>query len=338
MGVRLTVASEGSLERASSPELLEPGALAGRALEPATWEFAQARIVLGRSTSSDVVLPHASVSARHATIEAEGVGYTIIDHGSTNGTYVNGARVVTERKKPLRDGDLLDLGLFRVTFAANVPVKDIPSRERTSALARRLLRAARAGGEPVIAPRLTTTNGPDAGRVSELPAAPARVVLGRFEECDVVLADGDASREHAELVIDADGVLLRDLASKNGVFVQERRVTEKRLRDRDELRIGATVLVFEDAAEPALRVLESMPDEPAPPPRPTAPEVAVAPPSSEAAASELPDEDLPPREPTPSRAPPAGAAIAPGEWAVYALALVVFLASAAGLVWLLRGP
>jgi len=331
MGVRLIVASTARDAR--------QGADASATAET-TWEFAQPRIVLGRAASADVVLPHPSASTRHATIEADGPRYTIVDHSSLNGTWVNGQRLVPERKKPLRDGDRIDVGLFSLRFVSNVPTNDVPSRERTSVLALRLLRQVR-GGEAAAPARLTITHGPDVGRVTELPAAPARLVLGRGESCELVLADGDASREHAELVVDAEGVLVRDLASKNGIFVGETKVAERRLRDRDELRIGATTLVYEAAAEPSLRAIESLPDAPsAPPAAPSSPPpAATEPPAPSPVVEPAPapaehDEPAiaPPRASHPA---PRGPRLAPAEVAVYAVALVVFALSAAGLWWLL---
>lgn len=332
MGVRLIVASTARDARqgADAP-----------AADETTWEFAQPRIVLGRAASADVVLPHPSASTRHATIEADGPRYTIVDHSSLNGTWVNGQRLVPERKKPLRDGDRIDVGLFSLRFVSNVPTNDVPSRERTSVLALRLLRQVR-GGEATAAARLTITNGPDLGRVTELPPAPARLVVGRGESCELVLADGDASREHAELVVDAEGALVRDLASKNGIFVGETKVVERRLRDRDELRIGATTLLYEAAAEPSLRAIESLPDAPtAPPSAPSSPPPAAAEPPAPSPLVEPPvpaptEHDEPAIAP-PRSSPPAsrGPRLAPAEVAVYAVALVVFALSAAGLWWLL---
>jgi pSer/pThr/pTyr-binding forkhead associated (FHA) protein len=344
MGVRLIVV----------PTARSPHESASPAPSPdVSWEFAQPRVVLGRSGAADVLLPHPSVSTRHATIEAEGVRYAITDHGSLNGTWVNGQRIVPERKKPLRDGDRIDLGLFTLRFVANVPVNDVPSRDQTAAIARRLLRAVRAS-EPSTPRRLVVANGAHAGRTYELPPPPARLVVGRAESADVSLDDGDASREHAELVIDAEGVLVRDLGSKNGVLVGERRVSEARLVDRDELRIGATVLAYEDVAEPSLRAIEALaevsspaPSLPPPPPSEPPPAPAVEPPpASEAPPAALlsmaPSEagttaaadPADPRELAPEARPRRG--IGAGEWAVYGLALLVFLLSAAGLVWLLR--
>jgi pSer/pThr/pTyr-binding forkhead associated (FHA) protein len=339
MGVRLIL-------EPSSRALREVPSTRVDAIPEASWEFGQARIVLGRSGSSDVMLPDPSVSSRHASIEAEGVRYVITDHGSLNGTWVNGQRIVSERKKPLRDGDRIDVGLFTLRFVANVPVNDSPSRERTAAIAKRLLRAARAT-EPRAARRLTIINGPEGGRAHELPPAPARLVIGRAETAEVSLEDGDASREHAELIVDAEGVTVRDLASKNGVFVGEKKVTERRLVDRDEIRIGATVLSFEDASEPSLRALEAMPEVAAPAPSlppPPAPEPEPPPTTPPPPAPAVPAElaSIAPSEagslsPASAEPPPARPSLGAVEWMVYALALLVFGLSAAGLWWLLRG-
>jgi hypothetical protein len=48
---------------------------------------------IGRSTVNDIVLNHATVSQRHATIDYSRTGVLLRDLGSTNGTYVSGAPV-----------------------------------------------------------------------------------------------------------------------------------------------------------------------------------------------------------------------------------------------------
>ena len=340
MGVRLTIA----------PTQSSVSSLSGAAIgvdRDAPWEFDQARIVLGRGSSSDVVLPDVSVSTRHATIEADGVRYTIVDHGSVNGTRVNGARIVGERKKPLRDGDVIELGLFRALFTANVAVRNAPSRERTASLARKLLKSVRANASPASTQRITFLHGPESGQSIALPEAPARVILGRAEDAEIRLSDADASREHAELQVQFDGVTLVDLGSKNGLTINGEHATERRLIDRDEIRIGSTVLAFESDLEPSWKALEHLPEVrlPYPPPSPPAPEASTekevpdeasegssSPSDSESADSEggsatVAEEGM--RPSTLSRVPAV-------EWAVYGLALVVFAVSAAGLAWLLH--
>ncbi|MEW5865413.1 MAG: FHA domain-containing protein [Bacillota bacterium] len=66
------------------------------------------RTVLGRAAESDVVIDDPYVSARHAEVTRTGAGYKLRDLGSTNGTYVNGRRVLGERV--LRPGDRVRLG------------------------------------------------------------------------------------------------------------------------------------------------------------------------------------------------------------------------------------
>ncbi|MEW2415788.1 FHA domain-containing protein [Streptomyces sp. NPDC046866] len=59
-----------------------------------TWTLDPSRSYsLGRDPQGDVVIDDARVSWRHATIAWNGRGWGIEDHGSTNGTYVHGARV-----------------------------------------------------------------------------------------------------------------------------------------------------------------------------------------------------------------------------------------------------
>ena len=344
MGVRLTIAPAEIVAASSRTLGTAPGVD-----RDAPWEFDQARIVLGRGGSSDVLLPDVSVSTRHATIEADGVRYTIVDHGSLNGTRVNGARIVAERKKPLRDGDILELGLFRVVFTANVAVRNAPSRERTASLARKLLQSVRAAATPASPQRITFLHGPEAGQVIALPEAPARMILGRAEDAEVRLSDADASREHAELQITFEGVVLLDLGSKNGFSINGLRTVQQRLLDRDEITIGSTVLVFENDLEPSYKALENLPEvrmpDPPPVPLPQAPEEAAQAAKTEENAADQDDEeaDAPPHptatlERVDAEGQPLSAMsrVPTVEWVVYALALLVFGVSAAGLAWLLH--
>ncbi|MFF2064505.1 FHA domain-containing protein [Streptomyces sp. NPDC058200] len=59
-----------------------------------TWTLDPSRsYTLGRDPQGDLVIDDARVSWRHATISWGGRGWVIEDHGSTNGTYVQGRRV-----------------------------------------------------------------------------------------------------------------------------------------------------------------------------------------------------------------------------------------------------
>jgi hypothetical protein len=70
--------------------------------------------VLGRAKDCDVVVADENVSRRHAEVRTTGSTWTVRDLGSTNGVKVNGHRI--EGAQPLRDGDVIRLGLSEITF------------------------------------------------------------------------------------------------------------------------------------------------------------------------------------------------------------------------------
>lgn len=68
-------------------------------------------------------------------------------------------------------------------------------------------------------------------------------VLGRSEETDVVLSDPYASDFHMRLVSQDNGMMLHDLGSTNGTYVNGRRVTAPtQLRRGDTIQVGKTVM------------------------------------------------------------------------------------------------
>jgi hypothetical protein len=72
-----------------------------------------------------------------------------------------------------------------------------------------------------------------------------RVVLGRSRECDIVMADPNVSRRHAELRREGDGWSVVDLGSTNGIKVNGQRVDQATLRDGDRVTLGVTDMTFE---------------------------------------------------------------------------------------------
>lgn len=73
------------------------------------------------------------------------------------------------------------------------------------------------------------------------------VVIGRLPECDLVVADSNVSRRHAELKRAGDGINIVDLGSTNGTRVNGQPVREHRLADGDKITVGSTSIVFEMA-------------------------------------------------------------------------------------------
>ncbi|MEV0356467.1 BTAD domain-containing putative transcriptional regulator [Nocardia sp. NPDC050697] len=81
------------------------------------------------------------------------------------------------------------------------------------------------------------------GRAVVIP--PSGIRIGRMTDNDLVLDDPKASRYHAAITPTRAGLLIKDLNSANGVFINEEAIDEGApLADGDNIRIGATVLTF----------------------------------------------------------------------------------------------
>lgn len=93
-------------------------------------------------------------------------------------------------------------------------------------------------------PRLLVSGGDDDAPERTVVLTGPVTVLGRGAEADVQVADSGVSRRHAEVRLGPEGTTLVDLQSTNGTRVNGRRVSTTRLRDRDRVELGATVLVY----------------------------------------------------------------------------------------------
>lgn len=319
--------------------------------EPPSLTLDGARIVIGRSPGSDVRLPDPSVSQRHATIRANGSEYTIVDEGSTNGTWVGGVKLAQGTPRVVKSGDLVRVGRvwleLVMTQKPATPDLGLATRELALALVRNAMSVL---GDDTVT-KIRVVEGPDLGARLDLTEEGRAYVLGRAASCDLPLADEDVSREHARVERRGQQVFLTDLSSRNGVFVGDMPIAPDRevvWRPTSMVRIGATVLALDEPVSAALADLEAAPDEE------LADEPATPPPSSQVAPSSA--STAAPSEPAPpSRLSQAGAApiaeVAPPPAAapkkrgrvwtvtdvlVVLVAVSVIGASVAGLVWVLR--
>lgn len=87
-----------------------------------TFTLDQDFLTLGRDPSNDIVIGDPQVSRHHARIRRQGNVVTIEDAGSTNGTFVNGMRLIGPHA--LADGDAISLGdaVTLIYHAADVTV------------------------------------------------------------------------------------------------------------------------------------------------------------------------------------------------------------------------
>lgn len=93
-------------------------------------------------------------------------------------------------------------------------------------------------------PVLRMVRGPQVGL--EYPLDSDSITIGRNPECDIFLNDMTVSREHAELDKHADVFVIRDLQSFNGVWVNNKTVSQHALRPGDYVQIGKYDFIYEE--------------------------------------------------------------------------------------------
>ncbi|MEN9723805.1 MAG: hypothetical protein RJB38_1791 [Pseudomonadota bacterium] len=113
------------------------------------------------------------------------------------------------------------------------------ARAGATAIKLRNLKAPRQRGELA---RLRVLKGPDRGVAYVLTNT--RASIGRGDENDITIGDLKASRLHAEISASAQGWLVRDLGSANGILHNGTQCREALVRLSDLVTVGETVLEF----------------------------------------------------------------------------------------------
>lgn len=204
--------------------------------------------------NADILLTHNSVSRRHAKVIVEDGHVYVEDAGSTNGTFVDGAKIDAGKRVAIKDGAELTFGSSAVRFKAAEGFSE-PEAEPIEAEA--------AESEPVAGeaaaeePEVVEEQAEAVGRlVSKDGSLSFRLVDGvntlgrRSGENTIVVPDGYCSGRHAEIMA-ADGAFtITDVGSTNGTAVNGVKIeanAPRQLAAGDEIAIGETTLVLEVA-------------------------------------------------------------------------------------------
>jgi hypothetical protein len=86
------------------------------------------------------------------------------------------------------------------------------------------------------------------GKRFEYTIPEGNLIVGRDRKCDVAVVDNSISRHHISVIRRDTQVMIRDLGSRNGTFVNNSRVTEAPLSPGDIVRLGNVSLFFDDGS------------------------------------------------------------------------------------------
>ena len=80
-------------------------------------DLGTATVTVGRLPECTISINDSNISRNHAEVRVGQTAFMVYDLGSTNGTLVNGVKIVGEHR--LRDGDILSFGSTHVRFEAS---------------------------------------------------------------------------------------------------------------------------------------------------------------------------------------------------------------------------
>lgn len=199
------------------------------------------KVTIGRGSNCDMIIADDSVAKLHAEVIVEGEQLLLRHLAERGRTLLNGKPV--QKSCPLKCNDELQIG-ERTLKVLDPKVTKL----KKTAPASNVTWALRAN-HPAIA-----------GKVFPIRESS---VVGRSEDCDITFSLSHLSRRHARLEV-RDGLLfVTDLGSANGTYLNNRRITESRVRRGDELRFDtlsfSVVGPADDLNETTVRPAVSIP-------------------------------------------------------------------------------
>ncbi len=189
---------------------------------------------IGRAAGHAVRLTEQNISRNHAKLVRTSHGFQLQDLSSYNGSFVNGVK--TTGRQELGHNDVILLGDYRIQIVDET----IDTQEQG-------YRPFEGITEPALSTnlphRLVELIGPRQG--DEHPLTGERFLLGRGDECDIILEHGSVSRIHAEVRrIGDERFEIIDKGSANGVRINGHELSRALLDGRDVIEIGDVVLKY----------------------------------------------------------------------------------------------
>lgn len=217
-------------------------------------------ISVGRSKLCDITIGYGSVSRFHAVISRRSDGWFITDTFSKTGTKVNDKEV--KKAVQLFDGDSITFGSAIMVFSAPLypspnpriftavkpAVQDIPLQAAEMPIMEEI--PAETSMPIDVSSAESKEENPAIYVVRSAKALPLKhrtYIIGREEECDIVLPSQLVSRHHAKITAEDDGFAIEDLGSKAGTVINGKQIGRKQLLfNGDEINIGGEELIFYD--------------------------------------------------------------------------------------------
>ncbi|WP_444928189.1 FHA domain-containing protein [Microbulbifer sp. TRSA002] len=176
-------------------------------------------VTVGRAQSSDLCIADDSVAKSHLKIAVNGDVLTLHNLSGAARVLLNGQPTGTPCQLKINDQVKVGSRLLQVIDPKVTKLKSGPPK---------------AASNQGVAWALRANHRAIAGKVFPVKES---AVIGRSDECDITFSLSHLSRRHARLEVREGLLFVIDLGSANGTFVNNRKVSESRVRRGDELRL-----------------------------------------------------------------------------------------------------
>lgn len=182
---------------------------------------------IGSAADAQVVLRQPGIASLHCEINVQGDTATLNVPDVSQPVTVNGRPAAGTMA--VRPGDLIGIGPVQARVVAV---------EKVAATVQRAAAVDDTGATRVrmAVPRFVL-RGVSGAAFGKTYPVPGPVVIGRQQDCDIAVASEEISRRHAQVKPTADGLMVEDLGSANGTFINGKRVQTGLMRPGEELRL-----------------------------------------------------------------------------------------------------
>jgi len=195
-------------------------------------------VTVGRSPGNTIQLVDDTISRNHCSIETSEDGAIVTDL-SSNGTLLNGSRC---ERSTISAGDIIGIGPWSARICLDAQRNDdtVVDDHRPTQILSYDERTKRISEERIF----ITASSP---RQKPLRRAftQGEIAIGSHAGSDLALCDDYVSRRHCKIVATEDALMLIDLGSTNGTFIEGARVDRSRLPDEGVFMVGKTRLRFQ---------------------------------------------------------------------------------------------
>ncbi len=208
-------------------------------------------ITIGRKEGNTIRLTERNISRKHAKLRRSNGAFVLEDLSSYNGVKVNGKKIGAETA--LKPGDQILIGDYQLalqldgdTASATLPEQTAPSAAlaQTEVVTAMISAPAPAMGPPA---RFVMMSPPAPG--AEYALSRERMRIGRAEDLEIWVNHRSISREHAEVVNEGGRLIIKDLASANGLRVNGAETKSHELKPGDVVELGQVRFRFVPAGE-----------------------------------------------------------------------------------------